>query len=156
MSAGGGSSSAAVSPAIAVSPPAAGTAGNNPGVSLNFSASSLAGSSVTSGGGAGGGSGAGMSAADQVSGQLLADCDPARLAALSYPRLAGAAGGLSSMYSAAASYPSTDQNPYPSIAMENSFYGTLVSLKVKKSINFGVNTRLKWAKRGIEILAEMF
>ena len=24
-------------------------------------------------------------------------------------------------------YPSTDQNPYPSIAMENSFYGPLVS-----------------------------
>ena len=147
MSAGGGSSSAAVSPAIAVSPPAVGgAAATNPAVSLNFSASSLAGSSVTSGAG----SGAGMSAADQVSGQLLADCDPARLAALSYPRLAGAAGGLSSMYSAAASYPSTDQNPYPSIAMENSFYGTLVSLKVKKSINFGVNTRLKWAKGGLK------
>ena len=67
------------------------------------------------GGGGGGGGGAGA-----------ADCDPARLAALSYPRLAGAAGGLGPMYSAA-SYPSTDQNPYPSIAMENSFYGSLVS-----------------------------
>ena len=60
--------------------------------------------------------------------QILADCDPARLAALSYPRLgaaAAAAGGLGSMYST--QYPSTDQNPYPSIAMENSFYGPLVS-----------------------------
>jgi hypothetical protein len=59
---------------------------------------------------------------DPVTGQLLADCDPARLAALSYPRLGiGSAGG---MYST--QYPSTDQNPYPSIAMENSFYGSLV------------------------------
>ena len=57
--------------------------------------------------------------------QILADCDPARLAALSYPRLGAAAGGLGSMYST--QYPSTDQNPYPSIAMENSFYGPLVS-----------------------------
>ena len=69
----------------------------------------------------GGGSASGLT--DPVTGQLLADCDPARLAALSYPRLS--AGGLGPMYTA--SYPSTDQNPYPSIAMENSFYGTLVS-----------------------------
>lgn len=55
---------------------------------------------------------------DPVTGQLLADCD--RLAALSYPR-------FGPMYSA--SYPSTDQNPYPSIAMENTFYGSLVSGK---------------------------
>jgi hypothetical protein len=34
-------------------------------------------------------------------------------------------GGLGLMYSA--TYPSTDQNPYPSIVMENSFYGSLVS-----------------------------
>jgi hypothetical protein len=61
-----------------------------------------------------------------VTGQLLADCDPARLAALSYPRLS--AGGLGPMYTA--SYPSTDQNPYPSIAMENSFYGTLVNISL--------------------------
>lgn len=61
-----------------------------------------------------------------MSGQLLADCDPARLAALSYSRLQP--GGLGSMYSA--TYPSTEQNPYPSIAMENSFYGSLVGQKL--------------------------
>ena len=50
---------------------------------------------------------------DHVSGQLL---DPSSL--LGYPRMG--------MYGT--SYPSTDQNPYPSIAMENSaFYGSLVS-----------------------------
>jgi hypothetical protein len=51
--------------------------------------------------------------ADHVTGQLL---DPSSL--LGYPRMG--------MYGT--SYPSTDQNPYPSIAMENSaFYGSLVS-----------------------------
>ena len=137
---GGGTSSAAVSPAIAASPPIGSGGGGGGGggatsaASLNFSASSLAGSSVSSsgGGGAGSGSGAGgasSSMTDPVTGQLLAECDPARLAALSYPRLG--ATGLSSMYSAA-SYPSTDQNPYPSIAMENSFYGTLVSGTIQR------------------------
>ena len=87
---------------------------------LNFSATSLAGSSVSSMQDPGGAAAA------------AAECDPARLAALSYPRLAGAAaGGLGPMYSAA-SYPSTDQNPYPSIAMENSFYGSLVSQRIKQ------------------------
>ncbi len=75
-----------------------------------------AGSSVPSSGGGGGSSTPGASSSggpgvtDPVTGQLLAECDPARLAALtSYPRLASA--GLGSMYSAAAaaSYPSTDQ-----------------------------------------------
>jgi hypothetical protein len=84
---------------------------------LNFSAASLAASSSLASSMSG--------AADPVTGQLLADCDPARLAALSYPRLGST--GLGPMYSAAAaSYPSTDQNPYPSISMENSFYGSLV------------------------------
>jgi len=69
----------------------------------------------------------------QMSGQLLGDCDTARLAALSYSRLPG--GGLGSMYSA--TYPSTDQNPYPSITMENSFYGPLVShFNSSKTIKF--------------------
>ena len=65
---------------------------------------------------------------DPVTGQLLADCDPSRLAALSYSRLGGSMPALGGgMYGA--SYPSTDQNPYPSISMENSaFYGSLVSV----------------------------
>lgn len=70
-------------------------------------------------------------AAAAAAGLNLSDCDPARFAGLSYPRLS-AAGGLG--YSAAAAamsaatYPSNEQNPYPSIAMaDNSFYGPLVS-----------------------------
>lgn len=121
---GTGSNSAAVSPILSGpgshSPAIGGITPTSSG--LSFSASSLMGSSVTpcsTSGPMGGGMG-GMT--DPVTGQLLADCDPARLAALSYPRLG--AGGLAPMYSAA-SYPSTDQNPYPSIAMENTFYGTL-------------------------------
>ena len=72
-----------------------------------------------------------LSAAAAAAAQLnLSDCDPARLAAagLPYPRLSSA--GLGSMYSAAAAaatYPSNDQNPYPSIAMADNFYGSLVS-----------------------------
>jgi len=68
-------------------------------------------------------------AAAAAAGLNLSDCDPARFAGLSYPRLS-AAGGLG--YSAAAAamsaatYPSNEQNPYPSIAMaDNSFYGPL-------------------------------
>lgn len=68
-------------------------------------------------------------AAAAAAGLNLSDCDPTRFAGLSYPRLS--AGGLGSMYSAAAAaatYPSNEQNPYPSIAMaDNSFYGPLVS-----------------------------
>lgn len=91
----------------AISPPVSSNA-------ISFSATNLATSSSNS------------SNNDNNNQQLLGDCDPARLAALSagYPR------SLGSMYSAAAaaaSYPSTEQNPYPSIAMENSFYGSLVS-----------------------------
>ena len=86
----------------------------------------VSGSSSTGAGGNHNNNGVGSEAGSNSS-ALLSDCDPARLAALSYPRLgSAAAGGLGSMYSAA-SYPSTEQNPYPSIAMENSFYGTLVS-----------------------------
>ena len=94
-------------------------------------------------------------AAAAAAGQLnLSDCDPARFAAagLPYPRLsaAAAAGGLGSMYSAAAAaatYPSNDQNPYPSIAMaDNSFYGSLVSqnLKCHQSLCFSANSTINW------------
>ena len=62
---------------------------------------------------------------DPMTGQLL---DSSSLAALSsYPRLGGGMSALGTgMYGT--SYPSTEQNPYPSISMENSaFYGSLVS-----------------------------
>ena len=58
---------------------------------------------------------------DPVTGQSVCSCqyDQARLAALQYPRSVGVYG---------APYPSTDQNPYPSIGVESSaFYSPLVS-----------------------------
>lgn len=58
---------------------------------------------------------------DPVTGQSVCSCqyDSARLAALQYPRSV-------SMYGTP--YPSTDQNPYPSIGVESSaFYSPLVS-----------------------------
>lgn len=146
-----GSGSVNASPVL--SPTEAGGNGTNPagaGIS-SFSATSLASPPVSSAGpphslalsppvGASpGGLGAGSdnnnhlsaAAAAAAAGLNLSDCDPARFAGLSYPRLS--AGGLGSMYSAAAAaatYPSNEQNPYPSIAMaDNSFYGPLVSTK---------------------------
>ncbi|KAK9882300.1 hypothetical protein WA026_020410 [Henosepilachna vigintioctopunctata] len=59
---------------------------------------------------------------DSVTGQTVCSCqyDSARLAALQYPRSV-------SMYGAP--YPSTDQNPYPSIGVETSaFYSPLVNI----------------------------
>ena len=64
-----------------------------------------------------------MTADPNGGGQLL-ESSPASLAALSssYPRMPLGAG----MYGT--SYAPTEQNPYPSLAMENSaFYGSLVS-----------------------------
>ena len=58
---------------------------------------------------------------DPVTGQSVCSCqyDSARLAALQYPRSVGVYG---------TPYPSTDQNPYPSIGVESSaFYSPLVS-----------------------------
>lgn len=58
---------------------------------------------------------------DPVTGQSVCSCqyDQARLAALQYPRSVGVYG---------TPYPSTDQNPYPSIGVESSaFYSPLVS-----------------------------
>ena len=135
----GNGGSATVSPVV--SPPIpSGSAlgGGHPAAptssGINFSAASLASNNNNLSGNITGNpasaiSGSGSGLTDPVTGQLLADCDPARLAALSYPRLS--AGGLGPMYTA--SYPSTDQNPYPSIAMENSFYGSLVSKIDNKS-----------------------
>ena len=67
---------------------------------------------------------------DPMTGQLL----DSSLAALSYRGGAGLGGlGAAGMYST--SYPSTEQNPYPSIAMENSaFYPGLVSWFLLQSI----------------------
>lgn len=58
---------------------------------------------------------------DPVTGQSVCSCqyDSARLAALSqYPRSVGVYG---------TPYPSTDQNPYPSIGVDSGFYSSLVS-----------------------------
>lgn len=65
--------------------------------------------------------------ADPVSGQTVCSCqyDSARLALSSYPRLPPAGVGVG-VYGAP--YPSTDQNPYPSIGVDSSaFYSPLVS-----------------------------
>ena len=80
----------------------------------------------------GGRTGSGMT--DPMTGQLL---DSSSLAALSsYPRLGGGMSALGTgMYGT--SYPSTEQNPYPSISMENSaFYGSLVSKHKNKGSRF--------------------
>lgn len=58
---------------------------------------------------------------DPVTGQSVCSCqyDSARLALSQYPRSVGVYG---------TSYPSTDQNPYPSISVDSSaFYSPLVS-----------------------------
>jgi hypothetical protein len=62
---------------------------------------------------------------DPVSGQTVCSCqyDSARLALSSYPRLSTSGVGVYG-----APYPSTDQNPYPSIGVDSSaFYSPLVS-----------------------------
>ena len=100
---------------------------------LNFSASSLCNSaagSTTASMAASTAAGNELSAAAAAAAQLnLSDCDPARLAAagLPYPRLSSGLGSMYSAAAAAATYPSNDQNPYPSIAMADNFYGSLVS-----------------------------
>ena len=62
---------------------------------------------------------------DPVSGQTVCSCqyDSARLALSSYPRLSTSGVGVYGT-----PYPSTDQNPYPSIGVDSSaFYSPLVS-----------------------------
>ncbi|CAH2034799.1 unnamed protein product, partial [Iphiclides podalirius] len=63
---------------------------------------------------------------DPVSGQTVCSCQyDARLALTSYPRLSSAVG----VYGAP--YPSSDQNPYPSIGVDSSaFYSPLVRIAV--------------------------
>lgn len=63
---------------------------------------------------------------DPVTGQTVCSCqyDNARLALSSYPRLSSAAVGVYGT-----PYPSTDQNPYPSIGVDSSaFYSPLVRI----------------------------
>jgi hypothetical protein len=63
---------------------------------------------------------------DPVSGQTVCSCqyDSARLALSSYPRLSTSGVGVYGT-----PYPSTDQNPYPSIGVDSSaFYSPLVRL----------------------------
>lgn len=57
---------------------------------------------------------------DPVTGQSVCSCqyDSARLALSQYPRGVGVYG---------TPYPSTDQNPYPSIGVDSGFYSSLVS-----------------------------
>ena len=103
---------------------------------LNFSATSLCNSSAastTASMASAASAGNELSAAAAAAAQLnLSDCDPARLAAagLPYPRLSSGLGSMYSAAAAAATYPSNDQNPYPSIAMADNFYGSLVRLRV--------------------------
>lgn len=62
---------------------------------------------------------------DPVSGQTVCSCqyDSARLALSSYPRISTSGVGVYG-----SPYPSTDQNPYPSIGVDSSaFYSPLVS-----------------------------
>lgn len=69
---------------------------------------------------------------DPVSGQTICSCqyDSARLALSSYSRLPSAAGVYGTPY------PSTDQNPYPSIGVDSSaFYSPLVSTQFCSKIN---------------------
>nr|CAD7572692.1 unnamed protein product [Timema californicum] len=64
---------------------------------------------------------------DPVSGQTVCSCqyDSARLALSSYPRLSTSGVGVYGT-----PYPSTDQNPYPSIGVDSSaFYSPLVELE---------------------------
>lgn len=87
---------------------------------------------------------------DPVSGQTVCSCqyDSARLALSGYSRLPSAG-----VYGTA--YPSSDQNPYPSIGVDSSaFYSPLVSMKTafhKRTLNGfverarGPDEMRKWA-----------
>ena len=71
---------------------------------------------------------------DPVSGHTVCSCqyDSARLALSSYPRLSTSGVGVYG-----APYPSTDQNPYPSIGVDSSaFYSPLVSSEIHLSCVF--------------------
>ncbi|XP_050301148.1 homeobox protein araucan isoform X2 [Anthonomus grandis grandis] len=80
---------------------------------------------------------------DPVTGQSVCSCqyDSARLAALQYPRSVG-------MYSTP--YPSTDQNPYPSIGVESSaFYSPLSNPYSLKDAS-GAADMSAWTSAGLQ------
>ena len=59
---------------------------------------------------------------------LTSEVSPLYLLVAGYSRLGGSMGSLGTSMYPGASYPTSEQNPYPSIAMDNSaFYGSLVS-----------------------------
>uniref|UniRef100_A0A1Y1LX74 Homeobox domain-containing protein n=1 Tax=Photinus pyralis TaxID=7054 RepID=A0A1Y1LX74_PHOPY len=79
---------------------------------------------------------------DPVTGQSVCSCqyDSARLAALQYPRSVGVYG---------TPYPSTDQNPYPSIGVDSSaFYSPLSNPYALKDTS-GV-TDMSWTSAGLQ------
>lgn len=106
-------------PASSVSPPAG--AGATSTGSSGVSTGAVSPSGSASGGGSCCENGRPIMT-DPVSGQTVCSCqyDSARLALTSYPRLSTGA----AVYGAP--YPSTDQNPYPSID-SSAFYSPLVS-----------------------------
>lgn len=80
---------------------------------------------------------------DPVTGQTVCSCqyDPARLALSGYSRLPPSA---VSVYGTP--YPSTDQNPYPSIGVDNSaFYSPLVSISII-AINVHANVHINYVR----------
>ena len=130
-----GAGSGALSPAGGTG--ASTAAGPLGGVPVPGVPGAVAGGGGSGAGPGGGGPGGGTSSCcengrpimtDPVSGQTVCSCqyDSARLAALSsYPRLASTGVGVG-VYGTP--YPSTDQNPYPSIGVDSSaFYSPLVS-----------------------------
>ncbi|KYB28756.1 Homeobox protein araucan-like Protein [Tribolium castaneum] len=81
---------------------------------------------------------------DPVTGQSVCSCqyDPARLAALQYPRSVGVYG---------APYPSTDQNPYPSIGVESSaFYSPLSNPYALKDAGGTAADMSAWTSAGLQ------
>lgn len=110
------------------SSPASGGGSLSPGGSAGGASALSPGGGSNSGATAGGGpcceSGRPL-VTDPVTGQSVCSCqyDTARLALSQYPRSVGVGVGVYG-----APYPSTDQNPYPSIGVDSSaFYSPLVS-----------------------------
>ncbi|KAI8431036.1 hypothetical protein MSG28_001107 [Choristoneura fumiferana] len=75
---------------------------------------------------------------DPVTGQTVCSCqyDGARLALSSYPRLSSAAVGVYGT-----PYPSTDQNPYPSIGVDSSAFYSPLKKESRNSIKEGDEAR---------------
>lgn len=104
--------------------------------------------------------------ADPVTGQTVCSCQYDRLSAslqsglgyspaLAAARLAAVSSavtgvtGLHGVYSAA--YPSSEQNPYPSLGMDSTFYSSLVSLPLSDSALRTPHCATRW----IELFAQL-